>query len=209
MGLKSFSSVESEQKLTFPNALTATRAIGGIALGFAMATNSIGPNEALVAATALATTDLEGVSITAAKRFPRIRRALRIIPSTIGRITDPIADKIFTTSVFIGGMINGDIPLAQGASIFVAEGATVTATAIATSKGEIPEVSKAGTWGMVARCGVVVLNLAASAETGTAHDILAAGGAASAVGAVALGLASAWGIYKGEPSEPIQAERVF
>jgi hypothetical protein len=204
MGLYDFESEENKDAyFTLPNAISVARGVGGLAVGVGLAMGNISPEEALVATAVLGASDAEGISIELTKRFPRLQRALRILPSKVGRFIDPIMDKLFAVSVFIGGMFAGYIPLEQGLPILATEAGTAIVTGIATERdGEAPVVSEVGTWGMVARIGSMVLNFAASAETGSAQEVLAAGGIAFTAGAVILGTMSAINIYRGDQEQP-------
>jgi len=194
MGLRSFKTTEGDLLATLPNTLTGIRAVGGITLGALLATNTIEPGRAFVAGTVLALTDFEGVLISATNRWPRLQNALRIHPSKIGRKADPIADKIFTMAVFIGGTIGGEIPLWQAGSILAAEVATSATTIAITKRGGEPETSKVGSVGMVTRCATIAANFGAAATEGSSHDVLAATGAGMAVASVVLGAISCWKI---------------
>lgn len=157
--------VESDRYITTLNAMSAGRAVGGAVLGVGMATGAVGPEAAVIATVGLAATDAEGSLYVATQRFPRMQKALGIIPSRWGRMLDPIADKIFVASVFLGGMAGGLIDPYDGVPILATEAATTAATGYVRHKnGEYPEVSKAGKASMVARCGSVLLNLCAAAS---------------------------------------------
>jgi phosphatidylglycerophosphate synthase len=190
MGLKSHRNEEKEVIATLPNALTAVRAVGSVALGAALAAKGIDPTVAVGAAAALAASDAEGSVITATKRFPRVQRALRIIPSKFGRIGDPIADKFLGISLMAGGMVGGEIPIWQGASILATEIATAATSVAIQSRGGDVEAPKIGKIGMGARCAVIIADLLASAvgtHSGIAHEVFADGGDALAGAAFALG----------------------
>src|ERR1035437_6346226 len=144
MGLKSFKAVEENLSLTLPNALSVSRGVGGIALGIGLATGTVDPTTALVSAAVLGATDAEGLTITATSRLPRLQRALRIIPSTIGRKLDPVMDKVYGLSVLLGATIGGEVPHWQGAGIIGTEVATSVVTLLAVKRGNDPEVSKIG-----------------------------------------------------------------
>jgi phosphatidylglycerophosphate synthase len=166
------------------------RAAGGLALGVGLATNSVDPGQALIAAGLLGVSDTEGSLIGITARFPRLQRKLRIIPSKWGRIVDPVADKIFAAAVFAGGWAGGDIPSWHGAGILATETATALATLHAKTQGLEPEVTRLGKLGMVARVMTIGLDLAASATAGSpglSHELLTEGGNAMAVSAMALG----------------------
>jgi len=147
MGLKSFKSEEQSRIATSPNALSLSRGIGGLVLGALLATRGIDAEAALASAGALAATDMEGLLITGTQRWPRLQRALRIIPSTIGRKLDPIMDKAFAIPVFAGAALGGYMPGAETSAILATEVATSGITVYANLKGTETETSKVGTWG--------------------------------------------------------------
>jgi phosphatidylglycerophosphate synthase len=197
MGLKSFRKEEDTALFTLPNALTGIRAVGGVILGALLAWGRITPATALIAAAALAATDMEGGTISATRRWPRLQKAFRIIPSALGRIADPVADKIFAISIFLAGTLGGEIPIWQAVGILAAEAATSLATFYITAKGGKSETSKVGAWGMAARCGTIACDLGAAAiATGLLHGLLIAVGAAMATAAMLLGGLSCWKIYR-------------
>jgi hypothetical protein len=190
MGLKSHREFEKDAVATLPNGLTAIRAVGGLAVGIALATGNIDPGVALGASIGLAITDAEGSAITLTNRFKRLQETLRIIPSKFGRIFDPIADKVWAISTFGGATIGGEIPLWQGAGVMATELATSVATGVVMGRGGDVEAPKVGKVGMVARCGVVIADLASTAfggHSGFSQELLADGGDAFAATAIALG----------------------
>jgi len=188
---------EADIKLTTLNGLSVGRAVGGAAMGIGMATGAVSPGEALVGSTLLGATDAEGSLYVATRRWPRLQNALRIIPSKYGRILDPVADKIFVASVFLGGMAGGMISPYDGGAILASEAATTAATLEVKhhNDGEEPEVVKAGKVGMVARCGSIFFNLAAAAsEDQSYQEALTWAGHGSAGLAVLCGALSIKGI---------------
>lgn len=204
MGFKSFKSSGEEQGelLTSPNAISVARGAGGVVLGAMLATNNIDPSAAVVAAGGLAASDMEGSLIQATSRWPKFQRTIRAIPSTVGRKLDPVMDKIFAASVFTGAVVGGYMPIEQAGPILATEAATASTTIYVTQKGGDPEVGKAGTIGMAARMGSMVLNLAASAsESGQLHEALTIGGVMSTIAAVGLGALSCRDIWKQRPTE--------
>jgi hypothetical protein len=205
----SFKNVEGEKKITLPNLMSVGRAVGGVALGAGMAANLIDPVTATVAAASLAATDAEGSVIIATRSFPRLQNALRIVPSSWGRVLDPIADKAYAISIFIGGMANGAIPLEQGIPVMATEVATMGATQLATHRrgGEVPEVGQVNKIGMVARMDMIANDLGAQATHGGVHDALAISGKFGFGAAFILGAASCINILRqGNEgnSEPVQ-----
>ena len=173
-----------------PNGMAVARAAGGALLGAGMAANMVDPATAVYAAAGLAATDAEGSVIVATRKFPRLQEKLRILPSKWGRYLDPIADKVYAMSVFMGGIANGSVPLEQGAALIGMETATVGATAVATHQreGEPTEVGQVNKLGMIARMAAIAGYLGSrAAEHGAAHDIAAAGGRYGFLGAMALG----------------------
>lgn len=204
----SFKAVEGERKVTLPNLLSVSRAVGGVALGVGMAANAVDPTTALVAAGSLAATDAEGLAIVATKRFGRLQEALRIVPSKWGRILDPVADKIYAISIFAGGMANGAIPAEQGIAVLATEASTMLATGIATRRrgGEAPEVGQVNKLGMIARIAMIGANLGAKAAEGGLHDALATTGTLSAIAATALGVASSISIFRQGSATPEQSQ---
>lgn len=191
MGLKSFRSEESSRIGTSSNALSLARGVGGAVLGTMLATKGIDPEAALTSAAILAATDGEGLLISATSRFSRLQRMFRIIPSTLGRKLDPVMDKIYAMSIFIGASVGGEIPIAESAAILATEVSTAAATIHVTAKGAEPETSKAGTFGMVTRIGAIATNLAAqAAEHGLPHEILYGSGIGMTVASVGLGIIS-------------------
>lgn len=200
MGLKSYkqSGEEQDATLTIPNAISVGRGAGGLALGAMLATSNIDPSTALVASAGLGLSDMEGSLIGATSKWPRLQQRLKIIPSTIGRKLDPVMDKLFGLSVLTGAAAGGQMPIEQAAPLIATEVLTAATTMYVTSKGSDPEVSKAGTWGMVSRVGAIVLNLAASANTelDTVHEALEIGGAMSTTAAVTLGVVSCHNIWR-------------
>ncbi len=210
MGFNSFRSVETNEVFTSPNLLTAARAIGGVALGVAMVRYNLDPTIVAASAAGLAVTDLEGTLIDSTKRWPRLQKLFRIIPSGIGRIADPVADKIYAMSILVGGMVSGAIPAPHAIGILSAEASTTAATGVATLKGVEIDVTKAGKLGMVARCGTIGFDLVAAAteQSGTLHDTLAMAGHVSAATAVVLGSVSCYQILRQSraQSEPLPFE---
>lgn len=204
MGFKSFKASGQEQDviLTTPNGISAARGGGGIVLGGLLATKGIEPESALAAASVLAVSDAEGALIQMTANMPRLQRLLRTVPSKIGRKLDPVMDKLFAASVFFGASIGGQIPLGQAIPILATETATAASTLYVASKGGDPEVSNAGTWGMIARMGSIVLNLAAySVEPSDLHNTLSTGGIVSTVVAVGLGALSCTEIIRQRPQD--------
>lgn len=193
MGFKSFKKIEWDTAITFLNGMTLVRTLGGLALGICMAVRSLSPMLVFIFACILAATDGEGFVYNLTKRFPRLQKALRIIPSKIGRTFDPIADKIFAISVLGGGLIGGIIPMAHGA-ILITEVATAIATVAGKDAGKDIQVSRVGTLGMIARCFTIGIDLAAANLDGI-HHALTYAAHACAVAAVALGAASCYKIF--------------
>jgi hypothetical protein len=197
MELKSYKNQESEKKLTFLNAMTAIRAVGGIGLGVSMASWTLNPLFVVLAAASLGALDAESSVLQATNRFPRFQRAMRIFPTKIGRIADPISDKIYAVSIFAGGLASGSIPVFHGLGILITELLTAIITAYSKLKGFEPEVSKIGKVGMVARCGVIGFDLAAVAVSQPPrHRMLVYVGYASAIAAILLGTVSFYKIYR-------------
>lgn len=192
MGLTSFKRQERHTLITLPNLLTLTRALGGPIFGVALATRHIGPIAAVCLTVLFAVTDLEGLTIRLTKRWPKLQKLFHIVPSRWGRKWDAIADKIFALSVLVGAMIGGQIPVWQAAGILIVEVATAAATLFVTARGGDPETSKAGTFGMVARCVAIASNFAANATTGMTHRVFELSGIVTAVIAILLGLISCY-----------------
>lgn len=189
----SFKDVEGDKKFTVPNLMAVGRAVGGLALGIGMAANVVDPATAAYTAAGLAATDAEGSTIVATRRWPKLQEKLRIVPSSWGRLLDPIADKIYAMSVFGGGIANGAIPLEQGIAVLGMETGTAGATFMATHQrgGEPPEVGQVNKLGMIARMQMIAGELGAHAVGhGTMHDVLATGGKVGFFGAIALGAGS-------------------
>lgn len=206
MGLKSFKESGEEQDAIFtsPNVISVGRGVCGVVLGGVLATNNIDPGAAVVAAGVLGATDMEGSLISLTSRWPQLQHTLRAYPSRIGRKLDAVMDKLFAVSVFAGSIIGGYMPSEQAAPILVTEAATAGTTMYVTKEGGDPEVGRAGTFGMCARMGSMVLNLGASAaESGEMHDRLAVGGLVSTVAAVCLGAVSCRDIWRQRPSQQI------
>lgn len=205
MAYKSRKSAESDKIFTLLNALTAARAIGGIALGLGMAKYQLDSTFVAGAAATLAVTDAEGTLLDATRRLPRLQKALRIIPSKIGRFTDPIADKIYGISIIGGGLASGSIPAYDGFGILATELATATVTGIATLQGKETEVSGVGKLGMIARCGAIASHLTAAAVgSGDLHEALTYTGHGSAGLAVVLGAMSCFKIFRHSRVQPTE-----
>ena len=188
----SFKEVEGDKKITLPNLMAVGRAVGGFALGVGMATNMVEPGTAVAAASGLAATDAEGSVIIATRRFPRLQETIRAVPSRWGRLLDPIADKVYAMSIFMGGMANGAVPLEQGIPVMGTELATIGSTQYATHQrgGEVPEVGPINKIGMVMRMDMIAADLGAAATHGPVHEFLTAAGEIGFIGAVALGVGS-------------------
>ncbi len=205
----SFKNVEGEKKITLPNLMSVARGVGGVLLGAGMAANVVDPGTAAVTAAGLAATDAEGSVIIATRRLPRLQKALNIVPSSWGRILDPIADKAYALGIFGGGMANGAVPLELGIPVAGTEFATMVATQVATHRrgGEVPETGPVNKIGMVERMQFIAGELGAHATHGAVHDALSVFGKVGFGGAVALGTASAINIWRqgGETvPEPIE-----
>jgi hypothetical protein len=205
MGLKSFKSVEQDKFAPIPMGMTAARAVGGAALGVHVGLHGVDPASFYTGA-ALAATDAEGNVISFFSRFPRMQQRLRIIATRIGRLSDPVADVIFTSSVIGGDMAAGIVPHWQGIGIFVTTAATAGATAIHKKRIDTePEVSPIGKVGLVARCTTGALDMAIPAfaeHSQLGHNILASGGDVVGAAAIALGTASCAIIYRGSNETP-------
>lgn len=184
--------------LTTPNGMSALRAVGGVALGYAIWKNYVSPQVALGLAGFLATTDAEGTVINWSKRLPEQKRmALKIWPTKIGEKLDVVADKIFAVSV-IGGGIAGSMISPYASAILVPEIATVSATGYAkNATGEDPKVSRTGKVGMMTRFGTIMSYLGSSATQGyeALSETLVNVGHAGVIGSVILGSLSAYKIY--------------
>ncbi|MEI9913894.1 MAG: CDP-alcohol phosphatidyltransferase family protein [Candidatus Saccharibacteria bacterium] len=193
MGLKSFKSVEQDDILTLPNAVSVARGVGGVVLGTLLATKGIDATSAFNVGFALAVSDMEGSTIALTSKFPRLQKALRIIPSSAGRYIDPVADKVFAVSFITGATIAGYEPRWQAAGILATETATAGVSIYKKHKGGDPETSKTGSVGMVVRCLSVAANMAIPAYAGTseiAHDVLSTTGNVTSVAAIGLGAIS-------------------
>ena len=202
----SFKDVEGDKKFTSPNLMSIGRGVGGIVLGGLMAFNLVEPMTALGATAGLAASDAEGSLIRMTRPFPRLQRAIRAIPSRWGRIMDPIADKAYMGGVFIGGALNGSIPLEHAIGVGATETATMGATLAATSRrgGQVPEVGKIGRLGMIERMQMVVGDLGAAATHGPVHEALHVFGEVGFLGSVALGASSFVNIWlQGRQGAPV------
>jgi phosphatidylglycerophosphate synthase len=186
---------ERDEVVSLPNAISAGRALAGVALFRMLSKNSISPTAAFITTAAAAISDLEGMTIRLTRRYPRLQKALRIFPTKIGRKADPIADKILGIGVIAGGLIGGEIPLLPGTLILGTEVATAGISATAEIMGKDPQVSKGGKVGLILRFLSISSYLGANAfrEHGNneAHDFLHNVGNVSAAGAVVLGTYSA------------------
>lgn len=193
MARENFKSVESNEKLTLPTVMSFARLFGGAALGYALARNNIDPNAAFATAAVLGATDAEGNVIQMARRAPRLQKALRIVPTTFGRLMDPVADKVFAVSVFAGGAVGGYIEPKVAIPILATEVATAASTGIVKAvTGEEPQVTTAGKAGMVGRCAAMGTALLASGTTGNAQEALeavtyAVTGASVVLGSISCG----------------------
>lgn len=202
--------------VNLPNAISTARAIGGVLLGYSMATGHAGPAEALLVGAFIGASDAEGQLITLMDnlsiRYPRLKKiqdALRIYPSKVGQKLDPIADKIAVGSIIAGGLYSGEINPIVGGGILAVEAATSAVSVIAEAKGNNPKVSNAGKAGMLFKGLALGFNLATDAispeQSRIAHDLFSGLTAASFTGAVALGGMSCYQIYKdylfNKPSE--------
>lgn len=209
MAFKSRKSAESDKNFTLLNVLTAARAVGGVALGLGMAKYQLDPTFVAGAAATLALTDAEGTLLDATRRFPRLQKAMRIIPSRIGRFTDPIADKIYAISIMGGGLASGSIPVYDGFGILATEIATAMVTGVATLQGKETEVSGIGKLGMIARCGAIASHLSAAAVgSGDLHEALTYTGHGSAGLAVVLGTMSCLKIFQQSKTQPTEQSSI-
>jgi hypothetical protein len=200
----SFKDIEGDMKFTSPNLMSIGRGVGGLVLGGLMAFNLVEPATALAATAGLAASDAEGSLIRATRPFPRLQKAIRAIPSSWGRIMDPIADKAYMGGVFLGGALNGSIPLEHAVGVGGTETAAMGATLVATSRrgGQVPEVGRIGRMGMIERMQMVVGDLGAAATHGPVHEALHVFGEVGFIGSVALGASSFVNIWRqgGQPA---------
>lgn len=191
---------KTNEIINLPNALSAARAIGGVATGALMATGTIGAGEAIGIGAILATTDAEGNLIRLTENYASLQDKLRIHASKYGEKLDPIADKALVVSMLIGGVISGDISAVVASGITATEVATSAVTIAAETKGNSPKVSRAGKMGMIARILAVGSNLAASAvpveKNAPIHNIFTDTTMVAFTSAMALGAISCYKLSK-------------
>lgn len=204
MGFKSFKSVEEDRIVTLPTGMSAARAAGGVAVGSLLAARGIDPTLAFNVGVALGLTDMEGDVISLASRFPRLKKALRIIPTKLGSSADAVADKVFAIGFIAGAVIGGYVPHWQAGGILATESATAAVTIYKKYAGADPKASKIGKTGMVVRCGAVACDMGIPAYAGSshlAHEVLANAANVSSVAAIALGAASCAILTRVQPEQ--------
>lgn len=198
-----FKNLRREQKdtlKTFPNLLTASRFIGGIALGILMSSGRLDAAKSTALVGILSVTDMEGSLIQFAKKFPWLQKHAHIYASTIGQKADPVADKVFAVSVLAGGVASGDLSLSVVAPILATEMATAGLTIFATQQGHELNASTIGKLGMVGRCmtvGAGLLSVAVANNTNNtnAYEIFRGTMYGSAVASVICGAVSFVDLY--------------
>ena len=154
---------EQDAIATTPNAISAGRALAGLALFGLLARNKIDPKIAVTASAVAAVSDFEGSLVRLTNNYPRAQKWLRLIPSKFGRKLDPIADKVFGVGVLAGGLIGGQIPKLPGSAILATELITAGVSATAEVMGKDPEVSKGGKVGLGLRFTSITSYLIANA----------------------------------------------
>lgn len=201
-----FEENKTDQKFNLPNALSLIRGVGGVALGAMMATNEISASKAILFGFILGMTDAEGQVITLSDRFPRIKKALGIYPSKLGKILDPVMDKALVGAMVTGGLIGGDISPVVGSGIIATELATSGVTISAQLKGNEPSVSNIGKMSMLARGVAIGADLASHAitpeQSQIAHNIMSDVTAVGFVGAIALSGLSCYKMAKDYVFQP-------
>ena len=199
--LRKFEAAEKADRLaTLPNLLTASRALGGLALGSFMAAKMVGPMEAFSIASVLGATDAEGNLIRLTEKYPRLQKILRIYPSKIGSDIDPIADKALTVPVLIGGVLSGEISSVIAGGLVATEVITSGVTIAAKLQDKDPEVSNAGKLGMISRVMTIGSNLLLSSVPyeghAALHNTLEATTNVGFAASMGLGMYSAYTLYK-------------
>lgn len=192
MGFFSFNGKEVNRSFTLPNALSVARGLGGVAFGVGLVTSKLSPRQAFVATGILVASDMEGSLITATAKWPALQQQLKIWPSDIGRKLDPLADKLFGFTSFLGGTISGEVPLRHGLPIMANELFMGNVTLYKQLKGREPQTTLVGTLVMVARCGVLLADMAANATQGPLEGRLQKTADALAIVAVGGGAISSY-----------------